>query len=350
VTAPAIQETQLCVQAALDSSPPGWDEFYADCAHVHPYQSAAFGEWERLRGHQVAYVSIASMADPGEKVGQCLVTIDPRRIATWYFGPVLHDTAAGRLECATAALLGYLRGHGVIAVENARTPVRYGGEPASCAPLDGRLHETPVIDLTQPEETLQRSFDRAVRKNWRKCRERHVQFCLSEGDPEALESYVTILGERRRKLGFSMPPFYPNHDSARCFAERGKTARLFVALARVEGIPMAGLGFAVFRRVAVEVGVAQSAGYAALQLPLHDFIKVEACRELARLGVEIYDLGGVSTRPRSRKEENIRRFKQKFSSRMASYQSIDVRFEPARYYYFRGLAKIERLCQKVSSF
>ncbi|HYM11513.1 MAG TPA: hypothetical protein VEU62_12320 [Bryobacterales bacterium] len=360
----AAQAAGLRAEAVCGSPPDGWDEFYAGCRYVHPYQSAAFGEWERLRGQQVAYVSIASMVDAGEKageqdgekVGQCLVSIDPRGIAAWYFGPVLHPARNNganrgpgqRREGALKALLACLRGCGVVAVESGLTPACYQGPAPGGVPSGGRLRETPVIDLTESDEALPKSFDRAVRKNLRKCRERQAQFSLSEGDPLALDSYVRILAEHRKKLGFSMPPFYPNPDSVRCFA--GRAARLLVALASVEGRPVAGLGFAVFRGLAVEVGVAQSAEYAELKLPLHDFIKAQACRELARRGVEIYDLGGVAPRPCSGKEENIRRFKQKFSSRMVSYQSIEVRFAPVRYYCFRGLAKAQRLCQKVGFF
>jgi hypothetical protein len=330
----------LSFQRTVDTAPPGWDEFYRGCGQVHPYQTAGFGAWEHFRSNRVAYVGLMNGS---EKVGQCLVTISPRRVATWYFGPVMKAPATFSLASAVHGLIQYLRSLGVIAIENALTPPMYNNSPPDDDLRIGLHRQTLVIDLTQPDADLQKSFDRSVRKNLRKCRERTAQFSFSEGNGKALTQYVALLAEHRKRLGFSMPPFYPNHDSVRCFAGTG--SRLFVALASVDETPVAGLGFAVFREIAIEVGVAQSASFDALRLPLHDYIKVEACRELAARGAKIYDLAGISTQPHGAKEENIRRFKQKFSSHSVDYQALTMRFQPIQYYYVRAVAKLTRVCR-----
>jgi hypothetical protein len=331
-------------QMTLNIAPPGWDDFYRGCGHVHPYQTAGFGGWERFRGNSVAYLSLMNGS---EKVGQCLVTISPSRVATWCFGPVLKASATFSLASAVHGLIQYLRSLGVIAIENASTPPAYSSGPPGDGLQSGLHRQTLVIDLTQPDPDLQRSFHRSVRKNLRKCREGQARFSFSEAKTKALTEYVEMLAEHRKKLGFPMPPFYPNHDSAQCF--RGTGSRLFVAMAYVDEAPVAGLGFAVFQELAVEVGVAQSSSYDALKLPLHDYIKVEAGRELAARGAKIYDLAGVSTQPRNAKEENIRRFKAKFSSQQVDYQALTIRFQPIQYYYVRAVAKLARVCQSASA-
>jgi hypothetical protein len=332
------ETTRVDVESAIDTPPAGWDEFYRACSYVHPYQSSAFGRWESFRRNRVMYLSIAKC---GMKVGQCLVSLSPHGIARWYFGPVLSDTAGFQFDDALAAVVRYLKNCGVVAIGHSLTPPAYGRSTAVPEPSVGVACHTLLIDLTQPVETLLKAFDRTVRKNVRKCRERQVQVRVSEGDGAALEAYVKLLAEHRKKLGLPMPPFYPNRDSVRCFA--ASSARLLVALASVDGQAMAGLGFAVLNKVAVEVGVAQSADYDALKLPLQDFIKAEACGALASAGVEVYDLAGVSLAARNRKEESIRRFKQKFSNRLSMYHSIDLRFKALRYYYCRAVAKVGRM-------
>ncbi|HYL35386.1 MAG TPA: hypothetical protein VEV17_05700 [Bryobacteraceae bacterium] len=333
----------LSFQTTLDAAPPGWDEFYRGCGRVHPYQTAGFGAWERFRGNRVAYLELVNGS---VKVGQCLVTISPSRVAMWYFGPVMKASTTFSLASAVDGLVQYLRSIGVIAIENASTPPSYNHRPPGDELRIGLHRQTLVIDLTQPDADLQKSFDRSVRKNLRKCRERTAQFSFSEGNGKALTEYVALLAAHRKKLGFSMPPFYPNPDSVRCFAGTG--SRLFVALASLDGAPVAGLGFVLFGELAVEVGVAQSASYDALRLPLHDFIKAEACRALAAAGAKIYDLAGISTQPRGAKEENIRRFKQKFSSHRVDYRALTMRFQPIQYYYVRAAAKLTRVCRAAA--
>lgn len=277
---------------------------------LHPYQSPAFGAAMRAKGFRTRRYEV------GDGALHCLVLIDRRGWASWYYGP----TGPIELEAeAVAAISRGLRRDGV-RVRYATTQPRYFGDAGS--PPPGTAGETPFIDLRGSAGGLPVT-DRSVRKNVARAEKAGVRVEFVS-DRVAIGAYQRLLREHRSRLGLGMPPFYPDVESIRAFDR--PSSGMEVALAWIGGELIAGLGFVRFGDVVAEVAVARGA----TELPAHDLIKIRASDRYRELGLAVYDLMGVRAAPTTPKEAGIRRYKLKFASRLARYGVIERGPHPLR--------------------
>ncbi len=309
------------MQYERTGAPPEWDSELLGYGLVSPMQSSAFIDLMKLRGFEPAYFYLRA---GGETIGQVCVGLDRHGFAVWYYGPVVK---AGRPLCYNAAfrlLIEELRNEGAACIENATTCARYHGgalgEPEKYFHIYNEIIDTPYIDLGRSSDELFASFDRAVRKNIRKCDREgaKVEFGKSPG---LLETYLEMLKYHRAELGFDMPPFYPDGTSVELFDRPG--TEMLVAVASVDDTPLAGLGYVRFGGLLIEIAVAQSPEFRDFGLPLHDLIKVRAMDYFRDRGAVVYDLMGAKKEPATEKESNIRRFKMKFTDRTADIGIVE---------------------------
>jgi hypothetical protein len=307
-------------------------------------QSTGYAEWLQRQGYTPNYFHIIY---DSEMIGQCSILINQNNVGTWSYGPVLRDSCPLNYSDVVSELLQYLEKMGVIGVENVTTQVMYNG---SCYEANNALYseirETPFVDLQRNIEETYRLFDRSVRKNVRKCETAGVDVFITN-DPSALDPYLEMLSSHRSRLGLAMPPFYPNHETKRMFSRPYSSMDL--ALASINGKYLAGLGFIVFGKIVIEVAVAQSDAYLETNLPAHDLIKVRAVETYGKQGVKYYDLMGVKKRPSNQKEQNIRRFKLKFSKSLAEFATINDRgLAYLPYLKYRFVRKCKRIVNRLN--
>jgi lipid II:glycine glycyltransferase (peptidoglycan interpeptide bridge formation enzyme) len=247
---------------------------------------------------------------------------------------------------ALRALIRGLPAMGVKGVAFATTRVGYeAGEAARVShPWCAGADETPVIDLRRPAEARFRSFDASVRKNVRKCERAGMTVELT-ADLDAVAEYAALVKEYRQRMSLPLPPLFPQVRLASLFD--ASSSRMFVALARVDGEAIAGLGFLMFGRVMFELGAAQGPTYAERKLPAHDVIKVAAAEYGAKAGAAFYDLAGVRREPGSEKEANIRRFKLKFTQRCAGFSVIRNRMLSPFGQAGRAVRKLRRMLPRL---
>lgn len=320
-----------------------WDAELLTYNCAHPFQTTVFSEYCQRLGNTSHYIHIEY---DGEKIGQCVILVNQENIATWFYGPVVRPNSSIKYDDVLTQLLHYTRKIGVIGVENIRTQISYE------APYDNRnmalyseICETPFIDLKPPIETIYRSFAHSARKNIRKCRDAGVDVVITN-DISKIDPYIEMLSSHRKRLGYPMPYFYPNHETMKLFLR--EYILMEIALASIKGIYLAGLGFVVFGNIVIEVGVGQSDAYFQMKMPAQDLIKAEAVERYRKLGVQYYDLSGVKKHPLTDKEENIRRFKLKFSKNIGEYATINRHIiSPLKYVHAKLIQKFNQFLNKT---
>ncbi len=309
-----------------------WDEQLGGCHFANPLQASAYADYLRAQGSQV---HAFTFVQAGQAIGHCLVSVSRNKTATWSFGPVLREPDSQTLNQMLVLLIPYLRKHlRIRAVETARLPAFYTGQEYPPPTHYDSLGQTPYIDLQQDLETLNRSYDRSVRKNVRKCQDAGVEITITN-DPAALEPYLAMLTDFRSQRGLRLPPFYPNAQTLQYF-NRPHTG-MYLALAHQGGEYLAGMGLVTYHQLMTEIAVAEAPLFHERKLPVNDLIKVRAIEHFREQGIRYYDLAGVSRQPADAKQENIRRFKLKFTQNLADYGIIGRRVFSPLWYFYRAI-------------
>ena len=295
-----------------------WDQRLLAAGDPHPFQSSGYAACLAAGGSRILPLELRNAHGP---VGWCSVAVGPDGLAHWLYGPVTPRHPPLAYDRVLGALLRHLPRAGIRGVAYATTQVRYEGEEERWVhPCCAGTGATPVVDLRGSGEALFRSFHASVRKNVRKCERAGVQVDFTD-DPLAVARYARLVRGYRERLRLPLPPFFPQEPLLPFFSR--PSTRMRVALARVGGEDLAGLGLLIFGRVVVEVGVGQTDSYEARRLPAHDLIKAAVAEQCRAQGLAFYDVAGIRKEPRSEKEANIRRFKLKFAGRCAEFAVID---------------------------
>lgn len=319
-----------------------WDSDLLSFGLVHPYQTTAFGEFCELNGYRVDFINVMSS---NRVIGKCCVHIKGR-VARWLYGPVVLPDHLSDYDIIVNGFTRFLSSRGVICVENSYTQTIYGKDfYQNRFPQYLGDYETLYIDLENSMDEICKGFDRSLRKNMRKCNEANVYVEISD-NPSLLEVYMEMLHYYRGHMGFRMPPFYPDKDSMQLFSR--PHLGMYVAVAWVKGVPLAGLGIVTFGRLMVEVAAAQSYEYHLHNLPANEFIKVKIIDYFKEKGFKLYDLSGIRRCHLTEKEANIRRFKLKFTKAIGEFGFIQRKvLHPVSYMNYRVLNKLKRIVGNV---
>lgn len=248
----------------------------------------------------------------------CLLFIDDvAKIAFWLYGPIFlpQETACCSKVEIVKALIQFAQTQGINRIEPVYLPYALMTEAEISELRHDNIvaneHATYIIDLRgKTEKDLWNTFERSVRKNCNKCERLGVTVKRLVSPMEVEASYIPILRANRERMGFGMPPAYPNAIMWEALRSHSALLEVFMAYQGVE--PLAGLGIIGRRGFINEMAVAQSNHCFEEKIPAHDLIKWEIIQWCLRRGVQQYDLTGVNPNPKSEKEKGIHRYKKKF--------------------------------------
>lgn len=179
---------------------------------------------------------------------------------------------------------------------------------------------TFLVNLTQDESVLWANVKKTARKNVKRCEKQGVTVEQIESQSE-LKDYYELLVETRKRMGFALPPSYPN---AIMWKHLRNNNNVEVFMAKQNGRSIAGLGIVLFNGVLTEIGVAQSDYSIENKIYANDIIKWEIIKWGYEMGHKIYDLGGVSVEPRTEKEEGIYQFKAKWGGELVNFYKYSL--------------------------
>jgi lipid II:glycine glycyltransferase (peptidoglycan interpeptide bridge formation enzyme) len=274
-----------------------------------------------------------------------LIELSNQKIATWYYGPLLKAEKTANQEDIIKEFLVFLKNNGIIAVENAKTQKYF---PSSSifdqnSGLYSRIGESPFIDIRNNLDEVIKTFDRSVRKNCNKCERAGVEVEISE-DTTLLEPYTEMLIWFRSSKNFGLPTFFPNADTLKIF--NSPITSMGIAMAKLNGHYLAGMGFVTINNIMTEIGSATSKEYETEKLPVNEYLKIKAIEFYKQKGISIYDLAGGEKNPSDPKKQNILAFKQKFTVRNAPYGIIDRKILSPAWYANAVKRKITFFLQK----
>lgn len=336
-----ISNLDFCPTLSIDK----WDEQILSCGYPSPFQSTAYGEYLKHGGDTVRYLDIIYR---NQKIGHCMFSIDQRQVAQCLYGPIVKENAPIEYEKVLMGLLQYLRSLKVVWLPLLTTQLFFSGhmDKRDCK-LYSEIFDSPIVDLRQNFQDIYSAFDHSVRKNIKKCEAAGVEVVITK-DNGFVNDYLTMLSSHRKRLGFGMPPFYPNEISMNYFNRKFNS--MDVALARVGSEYLAGMGYVSFGGMLIEIGVAQGDSYQKAKLPAHDFIKAKAIQHYAKKGIAYYDLTGTKRSPKTEKEKNIKRFKMKFSQKTVEFATVqDVFFERSSYFRHRITSKVRNVLKGMQA-
>ncbi len=190
-------------------------------------------------------------------------------------------------------------------------------EPA-CDPVFARFGYrfdpwmTSLIDLSREEGELFRACHHAARKGVRKCERSGVTVCHSQGEDEFLRDFLGAVNAVKWNGRMDAAELQRRCALWRFGAERHY--HFFVARDS-DGAVLGILGTYAFNGTVTETAsVVTGAGYAS-GLPAQDLLHWQAIRAHRAAGDRVFDLAGYHPRPRSAKEQGIRRFKEKWGGK-----------------------------------
>ena len=317
----------------------GWDRllFSSRTGSLHLYHSTAWAErLAEVAGFEPLYVTVLRDGDPQllmlglvgsqrraggwargvvRRAREALVT---GRAVRWYGQPmVLGDAGSESFAFLASSVAAYLKAHRLRMV-GGEWPL----EHESALPERWQRHRwaTLKVDLTVDLDTLRSRLKPAARKEIRKAEASGVVVRRVEGADE-LERYVrTALGssDRYGATTASVADYLVTWRRLRCDNLYFET---FVA--SHDGQFLAGLSVWGTRDGICELGSFQSAYSFDRKLSGPDLIKWRAIEWAKSEGIRSFDLGGVNPAPATSKEENIRRFKEKWGGAYGEFVVVE---------------------------
>lgn len=298
-----------------------WDSIIAGFAHFSIYHTAEFGHiYEEIDKNTRVLRYMVFDSRKENILSVCLVLYFPAHaVAMWFYGPLFRqypnieysqaEVIAEIMQCVGKQGARFLQPaslpYGLPLPENDQIYLQKRG-------CDIHEHGTFIVKIDgNTSDKIWNSFDRSVRKNINKCERMGVVVRALDTFQEVEKDYLPILRETRERLGFSMPPFYPNQYAWQWLHQKGSILEVF--LAYLDGAPLAGLGlFGLKDGKVIELAVAYSNQFYEEKIPAHDLIKWKIIEWGRTHHIKEYDLGGVDPKATDEKSLGIYRFKKKF--------------------------------------
>lgn len=298
-----------------------WDSIVDSFPHSSVYHTAEFGHVYEEKDKSVRILR-CMVYDSVKKylLAVCLIVYFPvSGSAMWFYGPLFQSNQNIEYNKSEVIvrIINYLGEQGVFLIEPAYLPCAFSLSNKDHNYLqqnDCVLHEhgTFVIKIAgNTLDVVKGNFDHSVQKNINKCERMGVVVKRLENFHEVEKDYIPLLRETRERMGFSMPPFYPEQHSWKWLHRKGSIFEVF--LAYLDDIPLAGLGILGSENGRInEIAVAYSNLYYEKRIPAHELIKWEILKWGSMNHVHEYDLTGVDPRATDEKSLGIYRFKKKF--------------------------------------
>ena len=157
------------------------------------------------------------------------------------------------------------------------------------------------MDKNSAQKNISRAINRGVK--------------LESISKKNLNDYYHLVKDSRISLGLDYGSFDEMSDMWNILEPVGYSG----FLAKLNDIPVAGLGFSFFNKYVNEWGVARSQLDYDENLYSQDLIKWEIIRWGKKNKMKWYDLTGVNPNPSNKKEEGIFRYKKKWGGIQKNY-------------------------------
>ncbi len=232
----------------------------------------------------------------------------------WERGPVFisSDSKRGLFE-----LLTYLSSK--YRIKYASLPLYFSCRDIFLRGLGCETFHTFLLNLRDDLDNIKKKFKKELRKSIRKGAEKGITVKLA--NREEVPLYYDLLKETRNRTstGFNqkLEHLYLYWD---IMHEEFDSFEVFIAYK--EGSPLGALGILHFNKMMIEVMSASSNYALRLKLPVGDILKWEVIKWGKKKGLHYYDLAGVNIRPKTKKEENILRFKRKWGGELVELSVI----------------------------
>lgn len=246
--------------------------------------------------------------------------LNRRQGCRWYGQPVAVGVAGAEAFDFLAVSLGeHLRMRGW-RLAGGEWPLEF--ETAIPPGWQSRKWATLRVDLTPDLPTILDRFKPAARKEIRKAETKSIEVRQIATIPEliAYAKEAVICAARYGRTDVSIEDFISMWDNLR-------TENTFFETfaAWHEGHFVAGLSIWGTRHCVGELGSFQSAYAFDRKLSGPDLIKWHVIRWAKSQGIGALDLAGINPAPATSKEENIRRFKEKWGGRFYEYVVLEAR-------------------------
>lgn len=307
-----------------------WNKLINSFPSASIFQTSNWADYQRNRFKKEPLFYVFEDRSDGRCISACLCCVDKKRLTvSWRFGPLIKN-ADNHAKDILELLFDALNERGI----------RYIKWSSLAFMLERSSYRDPiytwgdfVIFLRQPEEAIWKEFHPSVRKNVNKCDHLGVSVRRLSSFKEVEKYYFPLLAEDRKRLGFGLPPDYPDINFWESFHNKdGCVCEIF--LASRYGEPLAALPVIGFNKKITEIAIAQSKYCLAEKIPAPDLLKWEVIKWALAFGFEEFSLGGVADSPVNVKEEGIRRFKSKFGGKYITYSFISKILNRTQFYLF----------------
>lgn len=180
--------------------------------------------------------------------------------------------------------------------------------------FSGDPWSTYLVDLQPDEEALFNSFNRALRKNVRKCGRAGLRVVRMAGFEEYRDVFWTAYTASEKAQGRSPKPCF----RATWDLDVEGYYDHFIVTDESDEV-YACLGMYTFNGRAVEITSTLTPRAWEKKLPAQDLIHWEMMLAAKRRGAKVFDLAGFNPDPQTPKEEGIRRYKKKWGGSEVTY-------------------------------
>jgi hypothetical protein len=259
-----------------------------------------------------------------EQIGRLLISMDDSGLqASWQSGPIVRKDYQQVYGEIFHKMIIFLKKVGIKKIHSGTTQIFYDSAKEILYPKDSLSFEgeTVVVDLRQDSSSIFKSFDRSVIKNIQKCLKVgvSVKFINSPNNSE-FNIYTDLLTKFRNRLGFPLPPFYPNETTMKLFNSEGYSMNIGLGIFNHK--ILCAMGYVSFGNIVTEIAAVRADEYENVNLPINDLMKITAIEKFKNEGMDYYDITGGRKNPSDTKEQSINRFKRKFSNELRSYGYI----------------------------
>lgn len=313
-----------------------WADYLKEWANAEPIYLTARSKENRVVGlllcFKEAYMTDALSRRPFASVTTSLLRrISP--IYMWLAGPLILEKDAWQEILAT--ILSWLKRTAHRSAISGTLPLALSDlsqEEAKEYFLESGFEASPwatfLIDLIQDEDTLWNNLKKTGRRVVRRCQENKLRVERITTESE-LRGYCELLLETRGRLGFELPPNFPNTTMWKHLREKGAVE---VFIAKQNDRWLAALGVLCFNNMLTEIAAAQSNYSLENKFYAGDLIKWEIIKWGHEKGYKIYDLAGVTPNPSTAKEKGIYQFKAKWGGEPANYYTYNKKLPKVRRY------------------
>ena len=237
-----------------------------------------------------------------------------RRNFIWNGQPVCIGTSNPQIyECLANAIEALLRDERLHLVRGEWPTTESDGIPSLWQKMPWA---TLQLDLRVSREKLNASLKPAARKEIRKAESKGIAVRRVESGAD-LERYISFAKDcAQRYDGKAVNA----EDYRMCWrALRNKNIIFETFVAEIGADPVAGLSVWGTKHCIMEIGSFQAERSYLEKLPGPDLIKWRVIEWAQKCGIESFDLAGINPEPRSEKEANIRKFKEKWGGKRIDY-------------------------------